>query len=204
MKTLSPLAAVLALAFLASGCGGSPKAPQVASLVGGATPTTTTTAGAGPSLGGSSGGAPSGGSFRMVMKTQHGLQFSRCMRSHGVSKFPDPGGDGSIEITGSAGIDPRSPTFEKAQQACQRLIGGGKPASPAEEAKARRQALAFSACMRHHGIADFPDPDFSGGRIGIRIDGGPGSDLDPHSPAFQAAQQACQGFMKGPNAKGKG
>ena len=38
--------------------------------------------------------------------------------------------------------------------------------------------LAFSKCMRAHGVHDFPDPTFSGGRISMRIKGGPGSDPD--------------------------
>jgi hypothetical protein len=43
--------------------------------------------------------------------------------------------------------------------------------------------------MRAHGVKDFPDPD-SAGRIAIS--GGPGSDLGPDNPTFQAAQRACQ------------
>jgi hypothetical protein len=52
------------------------------------------------------------------------LKFSACMRSHGVPKFPDPkvSGDGiQLRITG---IDPSSPTFKAAQQACRSLAPG--------------------------------------------------------------------------------
>jgi hypothetical protein len=52
--------------------------------------------------------------------------------------------------------------------------------------------LAFSQCMRAHGVKDFPDPD-SSGRIGIQA--GPGSDLAPDNPTFQAAQQACKSLQ---------
>jgi hypothetical protein len=48
-------------------------------------------------------------------------------------------------------------------------------------------ALKFSQCMRAHGLSNFPDPT-SGGAIQI---GGPGSNLNPESPSFQAAQKAC-------------
>jgi len=41
--------------------------------------------------------------------------------------------------------------------------------------------LAFSACMRSHGLANFPDP---GGELP------PG--MDPNSLQYQAAQRACQ------------
>lgn len=48
-------------------------------------------------------------------------------------------------------------------------------------------ALKFSQCMRANGVPNFPDPS-TGGAIQI---GGPGSNMDPRSPSFQAAQKAC-------------
>jgi hypothetical protein len=189
-RILALLGATSSLALVAAGCGGGSGSPPVASVAGGAT----TAATPAPAPAGSSSGGPRAG-FGLTLKTQNGLKFSQCMRAHGVAKFPDPSHDGSIQIGSSTGIDPSSSTFKSAQQACQELIGGGKPPSPAEQAKMRQQALAFSACMRRHGIADFPDPEFSNGRIAIRIKGGPGSNLNPSSPTFQAAQRACQGFL---------
>ena len=47
-------------------------------------------------------------------------------------------------------------------------------------------ALKFATCMRAHGVSNFPDPG-AGGSIEI----GPGSGINPRSPAFQAAQTAC-------------
>lgn len=54
--------------------------------------------------------------------------------------------------------------------------------------------LAYTNCMRSHGISDFPDPVVgpNGQGGGFRISGGPGSDLDPNSPRFEAASHACQ------------
>jgi hypothetical protein len=59
------------------------------------------------------------------------LQFSQCMRSHGVPSFPDPqfggGGRVSLRIGGGPGrIDPSSPQFQSAQKACQSIAGGPK------------------------------------------------------------------------------
>jgi hypothetical protein len=127
------------------------------------------------------------------------LKFAQCMRAHGVHNFPDPtqtGNGASLSVSGSAdnGLDPNSPQFQSAQQACQSLLpqgGPGGPASPQE----RQQALAFSQCMRSHGVPNFPDPQFNGNRVGIRIS--PGMGLDPSSPTFQQAQQACQSKMPG-------
>ena len=53
--------------------------------------------------------------------------------------------------------------------------------------------------MRSHGVTDFPDPQaVAGGGISIRLKAGQGSDLNPNSAQFQAAQRACQSIMGGP------
>ena len=86
-----------------------------------------------------------------------------------------------------------------AQQACAKYNPkGGKAPSPAQQ-QAVAQALKFSECMRSHGITDFPDPQVSssagGVRIGIKIQNGQSSNLNPNNPRFQAEQKACQGEM---------
>jgi hypothetical protein len=58
-----------------------------------------------------------------------GLQFSECMRSHGVFNFPDPitGPTGGQAINlGPEHIDPNSPTFQAANRACKRIVPGSK------------------------------------------------------------------------------
>jgi len=57
-------------------------------------------------------------------------------------------------------------------------------------------ALAFSQCMRAHGVADFPDPSANGQ---IDISGGSNSDLNPNNPTFQKAQNACQSKLPKPS-----
>jgi hypothetical protein len=44
--------------------------------------------------------------------------------------------------------------------------------------------------MRAHGVPDFPDPSATG----ISLSDQPGSDVNPSSPAFQAAQRSCAGI----------
>lgn len=46
------------------------------------------------------------------------LQFSRCVRSHGVPNFPDPASDGRIPDPATVGIDQGSPKFQSANTAC--------------------------------------------------------------------------------------
>jgi hypothetical protein len=55
------------------------------------------------------------------------LNFSRCMRSHGVPNFPDPPANGNLSINGSA-VDKGSPQFQHAYQSCRSDLGSGGPA----------------------------------------------------------------------------
>jgi hypothetical protein len=73
----------------------------------------------------------------------------------------------------------------------------GGQMTPAQRAGAMAGALAFSKCMRAHGLADFPDPVATNGGIGIRITQRKGqpSDLNPNLPQFQGAQKTCQGLL---------
>jgi len=201
------LAVLVALSLLVAACGGGAARDGVASL---GNPNTTTTRGSsspaatGPGAGsqsfsaGGAGGSPSGGGQSSSASIAGGsynqaLKFSQCMRSHGLPDFPDPGANGAIQFSSSNGITPGSPQFDAAQKACRKFMPNkGAQLSPAQQAKALAQALKFSQCMRAHGIADFPDPQAGNGGIGIRIKAGPGSNLNPNNPQFQAAQAACQ------------
>lgn len=118
------------------------------------------------------------------------LNFSKCMRSHGVPNFPDPSAGGGIHLNAGSGVNPFSPGFQSAQAACKKLLPGGGP--PAEVPESQKlQALKSAECMRAHGVPNFPDPTFpKGGGI---LQGGPGSGINPNTPAFQRAARACGG-----------
>jgi hypothetical protein len=51
-------------------------------------------------------------------------------------------------------------------------------------------ALQFAKCMRANGVTNFPDPTGGSGAVQIQ-----GTGLNPQSPAFQAAQRACQKYL---------
>ena len=77
---------------------------------------------------------PNGGQPTPAQQAQalaQALKFSQCMRSHGISDFPDPqsagGGRISISLRGGPGSDlnPQNPQFQSAQTAC-----GGGPGGP--------------------------------------------------------------------------
>src|SRR5262249_42050781 len=183
----------LGLALAATACGADGKSPSVANLGG-----STTTTAAPPAS--SSGGGPSGGGSgpRSGFTLKGGKEmakFASCMRKHGVPNFPDPSSDGSVTITSGSRIDPNSPAFRNGQKACEKYMPrGGQAPSPAQQAKLQAQALKFSACMRAHGLPNFPDPQFSPGRMSIRIQG---KGIDPNSPIFKAAQKACAKDLPG-------
>jgi hypothetical protein len=137
------------------------------------------------------------------------LAFARCMREHGID-MPDPdtsGGNGVVTFSASAAgegakLDPEADKFREANDACKDLMGDVGPMnmSPEQQQEMQDQALAFSRCMREHGV-NMPDPTFGGkGEMMMKI--GPDDGLDPEDPKFQDAQQAC-GSAFGPGG-GKG
>jgi hypothetical protein len=150
-----------------------------------------------------------------------GIAFARCMRANGVPNFPDPGsnGGGGVQINASQssgsgqtltvnGVPVSAPAFQAANQKCQKDLpkGGGPPISSAQLNRLRAGALAVARCMRAHGVPNFPDPIVGrgpGGRgVGMKVGiGGPGSGIDPSSPAFQSAQKLC-GPLGGLRLKG--
>ena len=73
--------------------------------------------------------------------------------------------------------------------------GSSKAADSPSVGSVKAGALAYSQCMRAHGIKDFPDPKSNGQ---IQMSAGPGSDLLPTNPQFSLAQQSCKSLMPGP------
>lgn len=133
-------------------------------------------------------GGGGGGSSAAVgpAKYQKALAYTRCMRSHGVPNFPDPTSQGRFIPTG---IDQRSPQVQSANFACRHLLPGGSgQRSAAQQKLFEIDNLKFAACMRSHGIPNFPDPTFQGEGVMFNVPNG----INPKSPQFQSAQQACQ------------
>lgn len=66
----------------------------------------------------------------------------------------------------------------------------GSVSAPSSSAPQKGESglLAYSQCMRSHGVPDFPDP--IGNSLQLKVS--PGSDLDPNSAQMQAAQKACK------------
>jgi hypothetical protein len=184
--------ALLATAALVAGCGGGSSSPGVASV--------THHTGTGSSAAQSAdtpGGSGEGFAVRPLGHVSYSslVKYSECMRAHGVRDFPDPSPGGGLELRGGPGSDlnPSSAAFQSAQTACRSLSpkgSAGATISPQDRAK----LLGFSACMRAHGVPNFPDPQFgSGGAVRLTGQG----NLKPSSPVFQAAQNACRSDLPG-------
>ena len=88
------------------------------------------------------------------------LEYARCVRLHGFPTFPDPRIDGQGRA--SFGTSPQVKTAgQQTQAACGGILSllpataqGNYPVTPAM----LRQERLFAACVRRHGLADWPDP----------------------------------------------
>jgi hypothetical protein len=148
--------------------------------------------------GGGGGGSPGVASVASAttaptIAPQNGLAgFAQCMRSHGVSSFPDPNGSGEIpkqQVVAAAQATPAK--FNTAQKTCEHLLPNGSLGSPETAQQIRTKladGLSFARCMRTHGVSRFPDPTAQG-QLTVEMVQAQG--IDVHSPAVLRAVQAC-------------
>ena len=162
--------AAAALSLLAAGCGGGGSSGSGAGVASVPSSTTATTA-----------------------SSQIGaVAYARCMRAHGVPGFPDPDGTGNFpkpEVV--AARKSNAPRFDAANNACRTdltLPSGGLNQGPTITRADQRDYLKAAACMRRHGIPDFPDPTFQNNRVQFNIP----STIDPNTPVVQAALPICR------------
>ena len=137
--TLPAVAA--ALVMMLAGCGG-----------GG----THTAAAAGP-----------GGGSGSTAHTQRVLdEYAQCVRTHGFPNFPDPRINASGELIDGAAQPWVKQAALQTDHACGNILSQlpprvgqqSGPVTPAQLAQERR----FAACMRQHGLPDWPDPQPDG------------------------------------------
>jgi hypothetical protein len=128
------------------------------------------------------------------------LSFARCMRSHGVSNFPD-----DLNFRNLPGINPSSPSFRSAQSACQHLLPVKAPPPAAPNAQTHAKLLRLANCLRTHGYPTIPDPrpnpppgpgSAAGNRYGTLYGEGDywigiPSSIDAHGAPFVRTAIAC-------------
>jgi len=177
---------LVSVGLLAAACAGGSKGPAAVSG-GGATTTV--------APGGKTGAPASSGSSTTEAEL---LQLAQCMRSHGVTNFPDPSAtEGTFgAMVSSAGIDLGSPTVQAALEACKQYAPT-QNVTPAQSAAQAAQALRFSQCMRSHGVPNWPDPSSATGTgtgaVHLNLNG---TGIDFGSPTVQAAITACGGLKQ--------
>jgi hypothetical protein len=74
-----------------------------------------------------------------------------------------------------------SPTVARIGQTATSAAASAGPSGSSEE-----QGIAYSRCMRSHGVPGFPDPSPQG-----YVQLGAGNDVNPDSPQFQQATRIC-------------
>jgi hypothetical protein len=72
---------------------------------------------------------------------------------------------------------------------------GGRSSTPEGSASTQRKMIAYSQCMRSHGVPEFPEP--TEGRLLIHTSNHNGhvTGVDPRSSQFQTAQKVCGKFL---------
>jgi hypothetical protein len=122
------------------------------------------------------------------------LAFARCIRSHGVPSFADPGAGGA------SNVNPQSPAFQTALHACRRLNPKASPPPTHSSALQRQAAVRFAQCMRTRGYPTFPDPvaTLPGAGNGTVLGAdhlyfvlAPQTGIAAHSAAFIRTASAC-------------
>jgi hypothetical protein len=149
------------LALLVAGCGGSQ-------------PTSGTT----------------GSTTAAASPNSQAVAFTSCMRSHGVSNYPDPnssnsspGTDGLPKVNLQA-LGVSSSQVDAAERACQRMLPNGAQLSRTTSRLILSRLVHFARCMRSHGVSSWPDPTRTLGSF-------------PGSPRFGFNLQGIHGLEAG-------
>jgi hypothetical protein len=135
------------------------------------------------------------------------LAFAKCMREHGVD-MPDPGsgGSGGVSIGDDSGkLKPEE--MQAAMDACDQFLQAAGNFKQEIDPAQLDKMIEFAGCMRDHGV-DMPDPNVNGnGGMVFRSANGPDSSggpstknefsggVDPTSPVFKAAEEACRSIL---------
>jgi hypothetical protein len=174
---------LIATGILKAGCGGS-TGGGVASVGRPTTPATKSSS--------------SGGST-----VAQALKYAACMRSHGIADFPDPNAEGGFALSAGTGSDLNlnNPRFKAAERACASLRAAVLGSSTQLRQKNYNTALEYAACMRSHGVLNFPDPEAA--TSGANTGSSPGSGqsnsgsggLNQNSPQFISANKACERYL---------
>ncbi|MGA9876977.1 MAG: hypothetical protein WBQ21_14335 [Solirubrobacteraceae bacterium] len=178
-------AALLIAGVLVAGCGGGSPKGGVASLGSHTSSSHSSTSPAGASEG------------HEASPGSQAVAYAACIHAHGVPNFPEPqvtehGNSVSVKMAVPASVG-SNPKFKSAQEACRKLLPGGGPGNQAPLTPTQQQQyLKAAACIRAHGVPNFPDPTFSSSGVHIEH-----QKLNESSPAFKTAVHDCESLIPG-------
>jgi hypothetical protein len=116
------------------------------------------------------------------------VAFSACMRTHGVSYFPDPDSSGAIPKVVPQQLGVSSSRLQQAQNTCAYLL---QPAE-AQVQQTLSGMLDFARCMRSHGVHDWPDPTTdSDGQAVFDLQGR----INPDTPQMGTTSDECSHLL---------
>jgi hypothetical protein len=173
------LAVTAGIALLVAACGGGSSSRD---------PSSSTSASSSTSISSTTDGSSNTG---VSSQAQQSLAFAQCMRSDGVTDFPDPGSNGQFGKISAQLED--SPQFGTGFNACKHLLPDGGVSKAQQDGP---QLLKFAQCMHAHGVPTYPesgpvnpysvlDPNTAVNSLKV-------AGVNPNSPVVQAAVQTCE------------
>jgi hypothetical protein len=168
LRPLAALAMVTLTSLISAGCGSG--APSET----GTTSSTSTTA--------------STGTNKSATGQDKAVKFAECIRSNGVSDFPDPDAKGEFNY----GVSVSPAVWQKAVNTCKDLQPPGS-LSAKRSPKQQTASLRFARCIRANGVKDFPDP--ANGEPVIDTTHIPSSNRPGGMTILNAAIQKCRSAM---------
>lgn len=174
-RPLVILVRVSLIAVICAGCGSNAATGSASNTGGSASPDS----------------ASNAAHTQALTKLEKAEKFAECVRAHGVPHFPDPDATGSFNFA----VDVSAATFTAAVNACKALQPPGT-LSGHRSATQQSAALRFAACVRAHGVPDFPDP--VNGQPLIDTDHIPSSNQPGGMSILNAATHKC-GSILGPD-----
>ncbi len=115
---------------------------------------------------------------------QKELAYSQCMRAHGEPGFPDP--QPSVGIALGPQDHLNGALMGSANRHCQHLLPETKPLTATQQQADAAGVVKFAACMRAHGIPDYPDPSVDAQGVHFHPPGGVSKNV------MRPAMNACQ------------
>ncbi|MDN3353070.1 hypothetical protein [Actinomadura sp. DC4] len=139
--------------------------------------------------GGSGPAVSSSPTLSTAAKEAKARQFVECARKNGIPNVADPkvGSDGDIDISPPPGLTKQSPIVQKVMKICGKYMDGVLTHENEDPSAGYDKALKVAACVRQHGVPNFPDPSPPTGSGDQKIRLGKGL----NKQAIDKAMRAC-------------